>query len=101
MLKLFLQVPPFKKILDFQNQKRDYEICTKGKFQTKNQTKDENSKNELYQSENKQGKVLNLVLTRGRGLGRGGGVEKGSKAFFRVLEFLSKIPNMKKISKEE
>ena len=35
MVKLFQQVPPFKKILEFQNQKRDYEICTKRKFRKK------------------------------------------------------------------
>ena len=37
MLELFLKVPPLKK-LEFQNQKKDYEICTKRKSQTKNQT---------------------------------------------------------------
>ena len=40
MLELFLKVPPLKKILEVQNQKKDYEICTKGKFRTKNQTND-------------------------------------------------------------
>ena len=40
MLELFLKVSPLKKILEFQNQKKDYEICTKGKFRTKNQTND-------------------------------------------------------------
>ena len=39
MLELFLKVPPLKK-LEFQNQKKDYEICTKRKFRTKNQTND-------------------------------------------------------------
>ena len=28
MLELFLKVPPLKEILEFQNQKKDYEICT-------------------------------------------------------------------------
>ena len=37
VLKFFLKVPPLKKILEFQNQNKDYEICTKRKFQTKNQ----------------------------------------------------------------
>ena len=41
--------------------------------------------------------VLNFVLTTGRSELEG---EKGSKTFFRVLEFLSKIPNIKKISNE-
>ena len=35
MLELFLKVPPLKK-LEFQNKKKDYEICTKRKFGTKN-----------------------------------------------------------------
>ena len=37
VLNFFLKVPPLKKILEFQNQNKDYEICTKRKFQTKNQ----------------------------------------------------------------
>ena len=41
--------------------------------------------------------VLNFALTTGRSEFEG---EKGSKTFFRVLEFLSKIPNIKKISNE-
>ena len=32
MLELFLKVPQVKKILELQNQKRDYEIFTKRKF---------------------------------------------------------------------
>ena len=40
MLELFLKVPSLKEILEFQSQKKDYEICTKGKFRTKNQTND-------------------------------------------------------------
>ena len=39
MLELFLKVQPLKK-LEFQNQKKDYEICTKSKFRTTNQTND-------------------------------------------------------------
>ena len=37
--ELFLKVTPLMK-LEFQNQKKDYEICAKRKFQTKNQTND-------------------------------------------------------------
>ena len=37
VLKFFQKVPPLKKILEFQNQNKDYEICAKRKFQTKNQ----------------------------------------------------------------
>ena len=40
MLELSLKVPQLKKILEFQNQKKAYEICTKRKFRTKNQTND-------------------------------------------------------------
>ena len=40
MLELFLKVPLPKKILKFQNRKKDYEIYTKRKFRTKNQTND-------------------------------------------------------------
>ena len=32
MLELFPKVPPLKKVLEFQNQKQDYETCTKRKF---------------------------------------------------------------------
>ena len=39
MLELFLKVPPLKK-LEFQNQKKNYDICTKRKFRTKNETND-------------------------------------------------------------
>ena len=35
MLELFLKVPPLKK-WEFQNQKKNYDICTKIKFRTKN-----------------------------------------------------------------
>ena len=41
-------------------------------------------------------KVLNFVLT----LGRSWRVKKAPKLFFRVLELLSKIPNIKKMSNE-
>ena len=37
VLNFFLKVPPLKKILEFQNQNKDYKICAKRKFQTKNQ----------------------------------------------------------------
>ena len=37
MLERFLKAPPLKK-LEFQNQKKDYEICINRKFRTKNQT---------------------------------------------------------------
>ena len=40
MLELSLKVPQLKKILEFQNQKKAYEIYTKRKFWTKNQTND-------------------------------------------------------------
>ena len=35
MLEVFLKVPPLKK-LEFQNQKKNFDICTKLKFRTKN-----------------------------------------------------------------
>ena len=48
MLERFLKASPLKKILEFQNQKKVYEICIKRKFRTKNQIND-NLQNELYQ----------------------------------------------------
>ena len=48
MLELFLKVPPLKK-LEFQNQKKDYEIYTKRKFLTKMKRMIENLQDELYQ----------------------------------------------------
>ena len=48
MLELFLKVPPLKK-LEFQNQKKDYEIYTKRKFRTKMKRMIENLQDELYQ----------------------------------------------------
>ena len=40
MLEIFLKVPSLKKILEFQNQEKDYETCTKRKFQSNNQAND-------------------------------------------------------------
>ena len=40
MVENFLKVPPLKKILEFQYQKKSYEICTKTNFRNKNQTND-------------------------------------------------------------
>ena len=56
----------------------------------------ENLRDELYQWENKQGKGAKLCAKIRQEL-RG---KKGSKTFFRVLEFTGKIPNIKKISSE-
>ena len=56
----------------------------------------ENLQDELYQQENKQGKGTKLGVNISQELEG----KKGSKTFFRVLEFLSKIPNIKKISNE-
>ena len=47
-LELFLKVPPLKK-LEFQNQKKDYEICTKENFEPKIKPMIENLHDELYQ----------------------------------------------------
>ena len=54
----------------------------------------ENLQNELYQYENKQAKGAKLCAKFRKGLEG----EKGSKTFLKLLEFLSKIPNTKKIS---
>ena len=40
MVENFLKVPPLKKILEFQYEKKSYEICTKTNFRNKNQTND-------------------------------------------------------------
>ena len=48
MLEHFLKVPSLKK-LEFQNHKKDYEICTKRKFRTKIKPMIENLQDELCQ----------------------------------------------------
>ena len=48
MLEHFLKVPSLKK-LEFQNNKKDYEICTKRKFRTKIKRMIENLQDELCQ----------------------------------------------------
>ena len=53
----------------------------------------ENLRDELYQWENKQGKGAKLFAKIRQEL-KG---KKGSKTFFRVLEFLGKIPNRENI----
>ena len=95
MLELFRKAPPLKK-LEFRNWKKDYEICTKRKFEPKIKPLIENLQDELYQWENKQGKDAKLCANIRQELEGW----KGSKIFFRVLEFLSKTPNIKKISNE-
>ena len=95
MLELFLKVPPLKK-LEFQNQKKDYEICTKRKFRTKNQSIDWKLKRLTLSIRKQTRKGAKLCASNRQELE---GWE-GSKTFFRVLECLSKIPNIKKISNE-
>ena len=65
MLELFLKVPPLKKILEFQNQKKTMKLVQKENFAPKIKSMIENLQNELYQLENKQQKVLNFVLILG------------------------------------
>ena len=65
MLELFLKVPPLKKILEFQNQKKTMKLVHKENFAPKIKSMIENLQNELYQLENKQQKVLNFVLILG------------------------------------
>ena len=60
MLELFLKVPPLKKILEFQNQKKTIKFAQKENFEPKIKPMIENLQNELYPLENKQ-KVLNLI----------------------------------------
>ena len=66
ILELFLKVPPLKKILEFQNQKKTMKLVQKETFAPKIKSMIENLQNELYQLENKQQKVLNFVLILGR-----------------------------------
>ena len=56
----------------------------------------ENLQDELYQSEAKQGKGAKLYAEIRQELEG----KKSSKTFFKVLQFLNKIPNIKKISNE-
>ena len=81
MLELFLKVPPLKKILEFQNQKNDYEICTNRKFRIKNQTNDwKLTKWTLSIRKNKlRAKLRANIRQELKG-------KKGSKTFLRVLE---------------
>ena len=65
ILELFLKVPPLKKILEFQNQKKTMKLVQKESFAPKIKSMIENLQNELYQLENKQQKVLNFVLILG------------------------------------
>ena len=65
ILELFLKVPPLKKILEFQNQKKTMKLVHKENFAPKIKSMIENLQNELYQLENKQQKVLNFVLILG------------------------------------
>ena len=65
MLELFLKVPPLKKTLEFQNQKRTIKFVQKETFEPKIEnlkTKPmiENLQNELYQLESKQTKGAKL-----------------------------------------
>ena len=60
MLELFLKVPPLKKILEFQKQKKAIKFVKKENFEPKIKPMIENLQNEPYQSENKQ-KVLNFI----------------------------------------
>ena len=82
MLELFLKVPPLKKILEFQNQKKDYETCTKTKFRTKNQTNDCKLTKWTLSIKKKQEKGAKLCANIRSELEG----EKGSKTFFRVRE---------------
>ena len=60
MLELFLKVPPLKKILECQKQKKAIKFVQKENFEPKIKPMIENLQNEPYQSENKQ-KVLNFI----------------------------------------
>ena len=61
MLVLFLKVPPLKKILEFQNQKKKtMKLVQKENFKPKIKAMIENLQNELDQLENKQAKGAKL-----------------------------------------
>ena len=95
MLELFRKNPSLKK-LEFQNQKKNMKFVQKENFEPKIKPMIENLRDELYKWENKQGKGAKLCAKIRQEL-KG---KKGSKTFFRVLEFPGKIPNIKKISSE-
>ena len=61
MLKLFLKVPPLKRILEFQNQKtKAIKLVQKANFKQKIKPMNKNLQNELYELENKQTKGAKL-----------------------------------------
>ena len=63
MLGHFLKIPPLKKILEFQDKKKDYETYSKKNFVNfKPEIKPtiEDLQDELYQLENKQAKGVKL-----------------------------------------
>ena len=90
MLELFLKVPPFKKILEFQNQKKAMKFVQKGpniSNQTLNQRFKTYKMNFVNKKTNKQ-KVLNFVLT----LGKSWRAKKAPNFFseyLNLLEFLT------------
>ena len=49
MLEFFVKVPPLKKKLEFQNQKKDTKFVQKENFEPKIRLMIENLQNELYQ----------------------------------------------------
>ena len=97
ILELFLKVPPLKKILEVQNQKKmTMNFVRKKNLEPKIKPMIENLQNVLDQEENKQTKGAKLRGSIRQELEG----KKGSKTLFRVLEFFSKIPNIKKTSNE-
>ena len=86
MLELFLKLPPLKK-LEFQNQKKDYEIVHKENFEVKsNEWLKTYQMNFINKKANKE-KVLNFVLT----LGKSWRAEKTPKLSSEYLNFLAKF----------
>ena len=99
MLELFLKVPLPKKILKFQNRKKDYEIYTKRKFRTKNQTNDWKLTKWTLSIRKQTRKGAKLLANIRQEL-ESKKENFFSKTFFRVFEFLHKYLNIKKISDE-
>ena len=91
MLELLLKVPPLKKMLEFQNQKKAMKFVQKEpniSNQTSNQRFKTYKMNFVNKKTNKQ-KVLNFVLTFGKSW-RVKKVHKLSSGYLNLLEFLTK-----------
>ena len=86
MLELLLKVPPLKKILEFQNQKKAMKFVQKTPNISNQRMK--TYKMNFVNKKTKKQKVLNFVLTFGKGW-RSKKAPKLSSGYLNLLEFLT------------